>query len=801
MFNWLKKVLPAAENTVRATSGADPCPSALVPHDSRDESAAYKKQGNDFLAKGMLEEAAESYRKAVAASPDYAEGFLNLGFVLSAQGLYEEAERYLQQAIQIKPAMEDAYYILGGISLARGNLAGAIENYQKTLELKPDFEIAYGDLFRVLLQSGRNEDARKIIKQGLSLNPESAEFHRYLGNLCVNEKKLDEAIASYQKALEINPGDADMHNYLGAAFQASGNFDQAVACFRRTLALKPDSIEANNNLGAALRKQGNLSEAVACLRRALALKPDFPEAHYNLGNALHARDELDEAVACYSKALTLKPDFGMAHYNLGILFQEQNKLEKALACYQKTVELMPEFHVARVNLLHIMQLLCEWNYLELLSEEARRGVREISPASENQISPFSLLSLSGATLEEQKICADNWVRGNYQSLISRRKEMGFEFRRKPERKIHIGYFSADFRNHPVAYLMAEIFELHDRERFRISAYSHGPDEGDEMRRRLEKVFDNFVDLQDVADEDAARKIYGDRVDILVSLTGYTQFHRSGVLALHPAPVQVSYLGYLGTMGAELMDYIIADPFLIPPEYQKHYSEKVAYLPSYQANDCRCAVAETPSRKRCGLPEEAVVFCCFNQTYKILPDVFEVWMRLLKAVPGSIFWIHAANPRAIANLRREAQARGVAPERLIFAETLPLEQHLARMKCADLFLDTLPYNAGTTASNALWVGLPVITCVGKTFSSRMAGSLLNAMGVPELITTNLEEYYALALGLATDRIKYANIRKKIIANRETARLFDSTQFTRDLETLYLQIWDDPVTAEAPQISPH
>jgi len=827
--------------------------------DLLNESATHKRRGNEFLAKGMLEEAAECYRQAVAINPDYAEAYLNLGFVLREQKRYEEAERYLKQAVLINPAMEDAYYILGGISQERGNLDGAIENYNKTLELKPDFEIVYRDLCHVLFQSGQTENAKRVIEQGISLNPESAEFYYYLGNLHVYEKGLEQAIACYRKvlsiqpdyaevhcllgnlfkdqgdldeaqdcyrrALALNPDDADAHNNLGAVFQdrgnldeaqdcyrralalnpdyvdahnnlgsvfqARGNFDEAVTCYRKALALKPDSVEVNNNLGVVFKNQGNLNEAVACYRKAIALRPDFSEAYNNLGNVLKDQGNLDEAVVCYSKALMLKPDFPMAHNNLGIIFQEQDKLDKALACYRQALEWAPEFHVAKINLLHVLQYVCEWKELGLFSEEVRRVVREIPSTTENQIPPFSFLALSGTTPPEQRICANNWAQSTCQSLISRRGEMGFEFKREPNSKIHIGYFSADFRNHPVAYLMAEIFEIHDRDRFQITAYSYGPNDGGVMRKRLEKAFDNFVEFRDFTHENAARKIYEDHVDILVDLTGYTQHSRSAILALHPAPIQVGYLGYLGTMGADFMDYIIADSFLIPPEYKKYYSEKVAYLPSYQANDRRCAVAETPTRKGCGLPEEGVVFCCFNQTYKILPDVFDVWMRLLKAVQNSVFWVYASNPYAIESLRREAQARGVSPERLIFAENLPLDRHLARLKCADLFLDTLPYNAGTTASNALWAGLPVITCAGETFSSRMAGSLLTSMGVPELITYNLDDYYSLALDLATDGKKRENIRGKIIANRDSALLFDSRQFTRNLEAVYAQMWDEYV----------
>jgi protein O-GlcNAc transferase len=931
-FQRIKQIFSGSQSPGHPDATAIPSQLRLQQVDLQSDCSIYHKLGNEYLAKGDLDNAAECYGHMVAVDPNSAAGFLNLGFVLKEQGSYQDAERYLRHAVQIDPAMVDAHYLLGAIEQARGNPAEAIEQYQKTLELKPDFEIVYGDLCQLLFQGGQLENARIVIQQGLSLFPRSAQFHCYLGNLYVTEKKLEQAVTCYRKALDIQPDYAEVHvllgnvykdqgaldnalacyrkalvlrpdsfeiynnlgssfqamdnfseavacyrkalvlnpdsaevncnlggafhdqgnldeaqacyrgalaldpefadahnklgtlfhdrgdldeaqacyrkalalnpecaeafNNLGAVFQATGNLDEAAAYYHKALALKPDSVDANRNLGNLFSIRGNLKEAVACLRNALALRPDSPETYNDLGNALRDQGTLDEAAACYSQALMLKPDFHKAHYNLGVVSHEQNKLDKALACYRQAAELDPDFHIAKINLLYMLQVTCEWKDLARLSEEVRRRVREISPATEYQITPFAFLTVSGATPSEQKLCAANWARSRYQSLSSNRKEMEFNFKREPKQKIHIGYLSADFRDHPVAHLMAEVFEIHDRERFRISAYSYGPDdESGAMRKRLERAFDSFVDIRDLTHENAARRIYADHVDILIDLTGYTQYHRSAILALRPAPVQVGYLGYLGTMGADFMDYIIADPFLIPPEHQQFFSEKVAYLSSYQANDRQSAVAETPTRMSCGLPDEGIVFCCFNQTYKILPDVFDVWMRLLKAVPGSVFWIFSPNPFAIANLQREAQARGVAPERLIFAERVPLDRHLARLKCADLFLDTLPYNAGTTASNALWAGLPVITCAGETFSSRMAGSLLTALGVPELITYNLADYYALALDLASDRNKYASIRNKIIANRESAPLFDSTKFTRDLENLYRKMWDEYV------ISPH
>jgi predicted O-linked N-acetylglucosamine transferase (SPINDLY family) len=753
MFNWLKKSRPAPEKAIPPSDPED----AHVVESPSESVAAYRRRGNEFLSRGMLVEAGECYRRAIAINPNHAESFVNLGFVLTQQKLYAEAERCLKQAVQIDPTLEDAYFLLGGISRECGNLATAIENYNKALELKPDFEIAYCDLCQVLFQNGQIENAKDIIERGISIKPRVATFHFYLGNLYRHEGKLEQAIICYQKALSIEPDYLDVHYSIGNVLQDRGRLKEAEGFYRKALALNPDSVEITNNLGVLLYDQGELSEAITCLEKVVALRPDF----------------------------------SMAHNNLGLIFQALGALDKAMVCYRNALNATPEFHSARINLLYAQQHYCSWNELGSLSGQVRQAIRELPAASENPIPPFSFLAVAGSTPSEQRVCAHHWAQSTFQSQASRRKEMALEFKRESRSRLHLGYISADFRNHPVSHLMAEVFELHNREHFRITAYSYGPDDGSEMRKRLENAFDDFVDIRELNYESAARRIYDDRVDILVDLTGYTEHCRTGILALRPAPVQVGYLGFLGTMGADFMDYIIADPFLIPPGYEKHYSEKIAYLPSYQANDRHCAIAEAPTRKACGLPEEGFVFCCFNQTYKILPDVFDVWMRLLQAVPNSVFWVYVSYADAIENLRREGQARGVSPERLIFAERLPLDRHLARLKCADLFLDTLPYNAGTTASNALWAGLPVVTCSGETLSSRMAGSLLTALGVPELVTDNLANYYALALDLATDKNKYQKIRNKIIANRDSAPLFDSTTFTRNLEAAYMKMWGEYV----------
>lgn len=863
MFNWLKKSLPMAEKAMPKIYPDAPCEALLTGRDLLDKCAAYKKQGNEFLAKGLLEEAAECYRQSIAINPDYADGYLNLGFVLKAQNNNEEAAQNLQRALSINPKLEDAYFILGGIAQERNDLAGAIENYKKIIEINPGFELVYHDLYNVLIQSGQVQYARKVIEQAISINPDSAEFNFYMGNLHTQEKDLVQAIAYYQKALSIrpeytdalrelgnafkdqgnlegaqtyydkalaiNPDEAVTHNNMGALFQERGDLDKAEASYRKALALIPDFFEAYNNLGSVLNTQGRLDEALAAFNQAHLMNPGSAEVHNNLGTILRNQNKYAEAEAAYRQAIKLnpelcdvcnnlgvvlvaqkrrgeaieafrhalkiKPDFSAAHYNLGVQFQEGGELGKAVDCYKQVLYWEPDVHDIKVNLLYVLLHLHDWKDLQMLSDDGRRVLREQATIDSINIPPFSFLASPESTLAEQKLCASNWAQRIVKSMRPWQEKTVFQFERATKRKINLGYFSADFRNHAVAHLMAQIFELHDRDRFHLIAYSFGPKDDGEMRKRLQKSFDTFVDLSGMSDVDAATKIHGDKIDVLVNLTGYTQHERSEILALRPAPIQVNYLGFPGTMGADFMDYLIADRFIIPPEFKQHYAEKVLWLPDcYMPRDTTVQRQAAPGRKECGLPEDGFVFCSFNMPYKITPDMFDVWCRLLQAVPGSVLWLPSVRPEAESNLNREAKSRGVAPERIIRARRADLvEDHLARLQCADLFLDTTPYNAHTTCSDALWMGLPVITCVGETFPSRVAGSLLTAIGAPELIANNLEEYYELALDLATHKEKYEEIRNKIRQNRESAPLFDSTRFTRNLEKIYQQMWDEYVDA--------
>ena len=564
---------------------------------------------------------------------------------------------------------------------------------------------------------------------------------------------------------------------LGEADRAarSGRFEEAIPAYERAVALRPDLPQAHHNLAVALRQVGRLGEAADAYRRALVLRPHVPEVHNNLGNTLRDMGLLDAAVDSYRQALALRPTSPEILNNLGALLQMQGRLDEAVAALRKAVALKPDFAAALSNLIYTSKLVCDWRHLEADEQACRALVRAGKP-----MVPFHFINVTQSPAELLH-CARQWT-------AARTKGVG----RLPPRprttgeRIRLGYLSAKFFQHPSAVLAAELFELHDRARFEVIAYSIGPDDGSAMRRRLEHAFDRFVDLRALDDAGAARRIREDGIDILVDLTGCNDNERVPILAWRPAPIQVGFLGYPGTLGAPFMDYVIVDPIVVPMAEQRYFAEKLVQLPDcYQPNDRQRAIAErTPSRAECGLPETGFVFCCFNNSYKLTAALFEVWMRLLRTVPGSVLWLLAGNPGVEPHLVREAAARGIDAGRLVFAPRTPsVADHLARQRLADLFLDTLPYNAHTTASDALWAGLPILTCTGGSFAGRVAASLLHAVGLDELVTPDLGAYEALALRLAAEPALLAGLRARLAANRATASLFDTPRFTRNLEAAY------------------
>jgi protein O-GlcNAc transferase len=634
-----------------------------------------------------------------------------------------------------------------------------------------------------------------------------------IGCLYVLRNDFDSAVKSFNEALQISPNDLDALLNSASALHEIGYYQEAINRYNKALSLKQDNFEAWSNKGNSLNKIKLYDEAISHHDMAISLNPNYHVAWMNKGLVLSELGCYEEAVACFDKALSLEPtyaeaalnkshvliklksyeeaallaekvsnnaNFPEAWVNRGTALSELRHYDEAIYCYDKALNLNPNINFVYGDLVHLKLKICNWSDLvESLEDISKKVV-----ANEKVINPFPLLALNDDVLLHKK-SSEIYIQSRY----SYNPSLGPILKRPQGQKIRVGYFSADFHNHATGHLMAELFELHDKSQFELLGFSFGPRKNDEMRQRLEKSFDQFIEVGNMSDIEIAKLSRNFNIDIAVDLKGFTQDARTGIFAYRAAPIQVNYLGYPGTMGADYMDYIIADKTLISPELQSCYSEKVIYLPnSYQTNDRKRLISERQfTRQELRLPEHGFVFCCFNNNYKILPATFERWMRILKAVDGSVLWLFQDNSSAKENLKKEAEKQGIASDRLVFAERLPLPEHLARHRQADLFLDTFPYNAHTTASDALWAGLPVLTLMGRSFASRVAASLLNAIGLPELITSSKKDYESLAIELALNSNKLADIKLRLANNRLNAPLFDTPLFTKNLEAAYTKIY--------------
>ena len=640
-----------------------------------------------------------------------------------------------------------------------------------------------------LQDQGNLEEAIVSYGKALAINPDYADAYYNMGNALQDQGNLEEAILSYGKALAIKPDYAGAYYNIGVALQEQDNLEEAIEAYSKALAIKPDYADAHNNMGYALKEQGNLEEAIEAYGKAVSLKPDYAVAHYNMGDALQEQGNLEEAIEAFRKALAIKPDYVTAYYNMANALKEQGNLEEAIEAYSKGLAIKPDYESLRAQKLFWQAHICDWNSIaEDLKLIPKLGT------TRKYAHPFFLLTLEDVPERHRtrsKIYAN--IKYPQKPLPAQVKPS-----QKPGR-IRIGYFSSDFKEHPVAYLIVKMLEQHNHNQFEIFGYSLHGSQQNEMRQRLTKPFDNFANVEGMSDKAIALQARQDGIDIAVDLNGYTTHACTGIFAYRAAPIQINYLGYPGTMGAEFIDYILADPVLIPEDKRQHYSEQIIYLPNtYQPTDNTRAISDKViSREDMGLPREGFVFCCFNNNYKISPVEFDIWMRLLKNVEGSVLWLLKSNKWAGQNLKRQAEDRGVNAERIIFAERLPQSEHLARQRLADLFLDTFNYNAHTTTSDALWAGLPVITKMGQGFAARVAGSLLNAVGLPELITQNEEDYEVLILELATNPKKLAKIKDTLATNRLTQPLFNTELYTRHLENGYLQAYECYFQGNLPQ----
>ena len=716
------------------------------------------------------------------------------GLALHQAGKLNEADALYRQVLEREPGHTDALTLLGAVQAQLRNFEEAARLMEISLETNPRQVGALYNRGIVLEELERFNEAVASYDRALELKSDSPEILNNRGNALAKLKRFIEALESYDRALALRPDYADAHFNRGNALAGIGRFDEALDCFERVISLQPVRAEAHHWRANMLAQLKRYDRALQAYDRAVALDPDNPVVLNNRGNALASLARRNDALQDYERALALKPDFLEAMFNRAQALSEVGRHEQALDCYARAVALDPDasyaFPYLRGRAACARLYVCDWTDHERLVDDIVERCR----AGERVVVPFnSYMLLDSAELQYRS--ARIFVEDR--DPVSPRPVWNGE--RYAHDRIRLGYVSFDYREHMIAYQLAGIAEHHDRSRFETTALSLYPGAGGAIRERLRNAFEHFVDVSDRDDLAIAGLVRELEIDVLVDLTGHTRGGRLGIFSHRPAPIQVNF-NCPGTSGADYLDYIVADRIVIPPEHHSDYSEKVVYLPdTFLPGDSRRGTSpHTPSRAEAGLPESGFVFSSFNNSYKFSPRLFDVWMRLLRRFEGSVLWLSGSNATIVGNLRREAGARGVDPARLIFAPRVQrLEDHLARQRNADLFLDTLPYNAQTTAVDALWAGLPVLTCLGGAFSGRVAASVLTALGLPELITASLEEYEALASSLVRDPERLRGIRTTLAGNRLTHPLFDTARYTRHLEAAYAQMMRMHRQGESPR----
>lgn len=784
-------------------------------HDELQRAVKLHKQGN-------LTEAEEVYRNILARRPKHFDAQHLLGLVLMQAGKPEQAAIEIGLALDIDATSWMAHNNQGNAyrqmknydaalaaydaALAQksncveamvnkanvlrdtGQTEAALENYNAALALEPAQLEALVNKAQALQALGRHDDARAVIDAAVKAHPARADLKKVADGFAQGSaaelwpqalelRRIEDhagALLVLRQILTLEPEDAAAHAQMGYVLQQMGDPATALAHYDKSLQLLPDQSDVYMNMGMVLRALRRYPEAIASFVRAIGLKPDQAAPYLNLANVMVDLNKYNEALESIDRGVALAPEEPAMWNNRGMILREMKRLTEALESYDRVFALDPDHDFVMGLRHHINMQLCQWQMLPQVPDMVKKINDDVLVSM-----PFPLVALP-VSAADQKTAAALYTAKKYppRKAVWQGEKYGHD-------KIRIAYLSADFHRHATSYLMAGMFECHDRSAFEIVAISFGRNDGSDMRQRLEAAFDQFIDVSAKTDAEIAALLYALEIDIAVDLKGFTQDSRPAILSGRVAPVQVSYLGFPGTLAAPYIDYIIADDVVLPESLYPHFSEKVVALPdSYQVNDNKRAISKNPpARAECGLPEGAFVFCAFNNSYKITPEFFDVWMRLLQGVEGSALWLLDSGDVTTENLRREASARGIDPARLVFAKRAVLEDHLARHCHADLFLDNLPCNAHTTASDALWAGVPVLTCLGDTFAGRVAGSLLHAVGLPELVTETVPAYEALALDLATHPDKLAALRTKLKVQKMTAPLFDTPRFTRHIEAAF------------------
>jgi predicted O-linked N-acetylglucosamine transferase (SPINDLY family) len=741
---------------------------------------AFCNRGTVLERMDRPDEALASYAHAVALNPGDALACYNRGTLLGRLGRAEEALASFDQAIVANAGYAEAYFNRGSLLKALQRWDEALASYGKAIQIAPGFALAYLRRGMLLSEMQQSDAALASYEKAIELDPGLAAAHCYRGVLLQDTERPDAALASYDKAIELDPRFAEAYYNRGTLHQQADRPDAAMADYDKTIELVPHFAEAHANRGALLHARKQSDAALASYDKAIALDPNYFDAFLSRGVVLMSLERWNEALASLDRAIALAPGSADAHCDRGDVLEQLMEPVEAIASFDRALALRPDSPAILRKRTILRMNVCDWHDLQSDIERVTAEIRSDRPVS---VAPLALSAL----LDEPSLlhrAARIWARNECPPDDSLRAIAP----RPREGKIRVGYYSPDFRSHPVAALTADLFELHDRSRFEVSAFAFGPEAADPMRKRLERAFDSFLDVRDRSDLEVATLSRDLGIDIAVDLAGFTAHSRTGIFALRAAPIQLSYIGFLGTLGAPYMDYLIADATIIPPAHQEDYSEKIIYLPCYQVNSKREMSERQFTRQELGLPPQGFIFCCYNTLYKLQPTTFQTWMRILRRVPGSTLFICSDDADAKQNLLDATRRSAVASDRIVFGKRIKREEYQARFRAMDLFLDTWPYNGGATVSDALWSGLPVLTFMGRSFASRYAASLLQAVDLPELITENAQQYEELAVELAADPERLEGIRRKLTDNPRVAPLFDIRSFTGHLESAYIKIWE-------------
>ena len=720
-----------------------------------------------------------NFTESLNLIPNRLSGMTNLVLTLIKLKKYHEAIILSDKIIYLYPNDEFAYFNRGSAQKELNQFNEALKSYELAIFFQPNYVEAYFECAQLNSQLQHYENALSYYNKILSVDNTIFEAYFNRGNLLKKLNRYDEALENYDKANELNPRFCALYYNIAIIQNEQKKFDKAIDNYKKAIEINPKYKEAYINQGNIFTELYRFDESLNAFNAAINLDPFCAVSYNNIGIIYQKIGDISKGLHNFEKAISINPEYIDARYNRGNIFFEIGRFEEALVDYEYIQKNNKEVDYLFGSIVHAKLNMCDWSDFD----------ENISKITDSINRNFKIIScvLSLALIQSpsmQRRVAEIWSSNSYTPNDS----LGTFPLNNKNNKITIGYFSADFREHPVSYLTAELFELHDRTKFEVIGFYTGPKDFSEMHHKISSSFDKFINISELSDIDAAKLSRSLGIDIAIDLTGITNNERVGIFSCRAAPIQISYIGYLGTLGASYYDYLIADKTIIPASLQKYYTEKIIYLNSFQVNDTRRIISDKVfTRSDLNLPEFGFIFCCFNNNFKISPIMFNVWMNILKRVPESVLLVLANSKLTERNLRNEASIRGVASDRIIFSNRLSRGDYLSRYKIPDLFLDTFPYNAGTTASDALWSGLPVLTYMGQTFSSRVAASILNSIGLPELISTSFSEYEQKAVEIALSPDKHELIKNQLVNNKITSKLFDTKSFVNNIEDAYFKIY--------------